>query len=656
MLPVASDIVRELRLIERDEARRSGDDAFLKQVNGLFGDIELALRITSPDQARRLSQSLPQWTAVPYLKPVLKSRGFRPSSWIGTKGSLQHIPAETWSQLFFQSPLRGEFEVVSEHSTYGHREVSVAWGMHAAQPLYDLKAVQVTRLMHGTTNLGGEVKLPLWESTAETRFQVDGNTVTTWTNGVKIHEETFDSPPDPWLVIQAAQPTNYATINDLRILGSPEIPSEIDLIDMAGWSAWRADFYGESHSTEPDATTPWKRVGEELIGQLNPNDQADHVESLLLYQRPMLENGVIEFESWYEPGAFEVNPALGPNAYLLNPDGVRIHRLTNAQYETSPLQPGNEERFTESARGIPLKEKEWNRIRLTLTGNNLTISVNDTDVATVGVTTVANERQFGLFRYSNKTQCRVRNMVYRGDWPKTLPTLEAQDLAYSTSGPYGLRDAKTVLDDVMNQPPESLKAKGIAPLGLADRMVVGNDGLRLSLHDSAGYATFPGLIRRAMVGGDVEVTADYRDLEMSPVKEGWGLNTGLNMSLDDGQQTRVECCVSLNKDAQLVYKIQLNRTAPDGSNKTYDQVIEQNAPTAGRLRIIRVGGQVHCLVAESGSSQFRLLASFAVGNAPVSSVAFTSKSSDSVGRSAITLERLSIREAEPVENSPPATN
>ncbi len=65
------------------------------------------------------------------------------------KGSLQHIPAEMWSQLFFQSPLRGQFEVISEHSTHGHGEVSIAWGMHAAQPRYDAKAVRVTKVMHG---------------------------------------------------------------------------------------------------------------------------------------------------------------------------------------------------------------------------------------------------------------------------------------------------------------------------------------------------------------------------------------------------------------------------------------------------------------------------------------------------------------------------
>ena len=32
-----------------------------------------------------------------------------------------------------------------------------------------------------------------------------------------------------------------------------------------------------------------------------------------------------------------------------------------------------------------------------------------------------NQRTFGLFHYTDDTGVRVRNLVYRGDWPKALP-------------------------------------------------------------------------------------------------------------------------------------------------------------------------------------------------------------------------------------------
>ncbi len=191
--------------------------------------------------------------------------------------------------------------------------------------------------------------------------------------------------------------------------------------------------------------------------------------------------------------------------------------------------------------------------------------MNDTDVATVAVTVPSYDRQFGLFRYSNKTECRVRKLVYRGDWPKTLPSIDEQELASPAEGPFALSDAKPVFDERLNQPIEKLKSKGFATLGTADRLSVLEDGLHLSMHDSDGYPTWPGVIRRAKVDGDLQVTADYKDLELSPAKEGWGLGVGLVVTFADPETTRVECTLSLNKDDQLVYKTQLARTTARGS-------------------------------------------------------------------------------------------
>jgi len=334
-------------------------------------------------------------------------------------GSLEIFPAETWTQLYFQSPLRGKFEITAEHSTYGYREAWMTWGNHAAQPSYDLSQVDVVRLMHGATNVGGKVDLPVWDTKAETKMQVDGNEVITTTNGVEIHKHYFTSPASPWLVIQANVPMHDVSVTNVRITGTPEIPDEIDMIDMDGLSHWRADLYGEWHSTDVDATSPWKRVGDELVGSLRERVAAEHLESLLLYQRPMLEDGVIEFETWYEPGKFEVHPAVGPDAFLIRPAGVSRHRMTNAQYETSGLDAGNESPIDSSVKTIELKENDWNKIRLTLTGDRLAIAVNGSEVVAADVSVPANLRQFGLFRYGNKTQSRVRDLRYRGEWPKT---------------------------------------------------------------------------------------------------------------------------------------------------------------------------------------------------------------------------------------------
>ena len=180
-------------------------------------------------------------------------------------------------------------------------------------------------------------------------------------------------------------------------------------------------------ATTNDETTPWQKVGDELVGKLK-NGVAGATESLMLYQRPMLEDGEIEFETFYVPGEQEVHPAVGQSAILLRPDGAQLHTLTNAQFETRDLAVDNATAIAGAAK-IELKPNDWNKVKLTLKGDQLTVAVNGTDVATHTVTERRNERFFGLFRYSNLTQCRVRNLVYRGDWPKTLPALESQELA-----------------------------------------------------------------------------------------------------------------------------------------------------------------------------------------------------------------------------------
>ena len=103
--------------------------------------------------------------------------------------------------------------------------------------------------------------------------------------------------------------------------------------------------------------------------------------------------------------------------------------MTEAQYETRELPPDNESPISGAAEKIELRPNDWNQIRLILTGDQLKVFVNGMEVAVHQVTEIPTERFFGLFRYSDRHQCRVRNLIYRGNWPKTLPSVEEQELA-----------------------------------------------------------------------------------------------------------------------------------------------------------------------------------------------------------------------------------
>ncbi len=239
----ALDLANRLLAIERDKATASGSDDWRRIVNTLVGRSESAL--SWPDQSERASDNA-QWAEVADRSPEVRSQGSRPDRWHAIRGQVQYRPAAAASWLYFQTPLRGNFEIVGEHSTGDLKELLATYGGHAAVPRPGLKAKRIVTLPSGDREAAGELQIPNWGSMAGFRIAVDGTKVTTCTNGVQIHEEFITPKPSPWVALHASYVGNEGTIQDLRILGKPEIPTEIDLIDTMSAACWRADLYGES--------------------------------------------------------------------------------------------------------------------------------------------------------------------------------------------------------------------------------------------------------------------------------------------------------------------------------------------------------------------------------------------------------------------------
>ena len=82
----------------------------------------------------------------------------------------------------------------------------------------------------------------------------------------------------------------------------------------------------------------------------------------------MVEDGVLEYEFYYVPGKTLVHPALDRLAFLLDPEGVKVHWLTDGLYDRTGLSPANVavEAKTGAARGVPLKANAWNRMSVAL--------------------------------------------------------------------------------------------------------------------------------------------------------------------------------------------------------------------------------------------------------------------------------------------------
>jgi hypothetical protein len=175
----------------------------------------------------------------------------------------------------------------------------------------------------------------------------------------------------------------------------------------------------------------WQRRGGELYdsgavpkveeGQQLPPRGTD-VERTLYYHRPMLEDGVFEYDFYYEKDKTLVHPAFDRLAFILDPDGVKLHVITDGPHERSGLKIGNLSEEPANRRGgkLPLKDKSWNTMRLTLKGDTLSLNLNGEDIyqRTVEPT---NQRLFGFFHYTDASEARIQKAIYRGDWAKELP-------------------------------------------------------------------------------------------------------------------------------------------------------------------------------------------------------------------------------------------
>ena len=621
------------RLLLDQQRKKATTDDFRRLTETMLGDT--ARGLAGPTTQDQLSQ----WQPVIYDKPESRGRGLRPSTWRYRRGSLQHFPGETWTQLFFQSPLQGKFEIHAERSTHGYQETHISYGGHAAEPEHDQSSVTVTKLMHNAQNTGGAVEIPNWsDRMSDFRIAVNENKITTFVNGVQIHEEQMKSSADPWIVLQTDSAPLFGTVNNLRITGKPVIPDAIRLLEVHGMAGWRADVYGESFRAngEGNENAPWSLAGEELQASIRTDRTGKNRESLMMYQRPMLEDGEIEFEAYYVPGAVEVHPAVGRSAFLIGDDGVQLHQLTDGEWEYHHTwTPDNA--ITLSSDSIELKENDWNQYRLILVGDKLSILVNGQVVCDHKLEERPNERFFGLFRYSDQTKSRVRNIVYRGDWPKELPPVSRQELAYPPGGPMQLAAVDSTKEFAFSSLDEA-EANGLRPLGPTDSITAAQGGLRIQLRKAEGHREWTGLRFGERVEGNFEGIVDFRDLQITPNKDGWGVGFALHARTEDGSM--VEVSISLNDRTEPIAKSVWQYKLPSGQVHT-DVQVRSKEFMSGRLKLVRDGGSMHCMIAPV-EGDFHLLRTFAIGNSPVQEIAIQNKCSDNVGEIDVVVSKISL--------------
>jgi hypothetical protein len=368
---------------------------------------------------------LKYWDPVSFNRAMPRGIGAPLTHWSLENGVVRHYPGRAQDHLYLRMPLRGDFEVNCELTTFGWREGHLAYGGLRFDLIYTLKTFDLHSFDRRIRV--GQIEPPLkppgdWY---KMRLVVRDGTWTVYVNDRKMCEEPLPDEADPWLMLHADHQIT-AGIRNLKITGQPRVPEALALSALPDLTGWRS--YDDSS---------WEKRGDTIIshGHRTRNDNVlgrgpkttpqprTWQERALHYNRPLLEDGEVEYDFFYEPNKFHGHPALDRLVFLLDPEGVRIHWLTDGIHDRTGLHPDNATTEPKNRRGpakLPLKPKAWNHLKLVLAGETVTLDLNGVEIHQRALEST-NQRTFGLFHYADDTTMRVRNVTYRGRWPRQLP-------------------------------------------------------------------------------------------------------------------------------------------------------------------------------------------------------------------------------------------
>jgi hypothetical protein len=354
------------------------------------------------------------------------------------------FPGDAVDAVYLDRPIRGEFELRCELKPGAARLV---YGGASVGILTDPKRIEQGPV--GRSAISVPVEPPL-ENLAEWvsyRIRVENGICSSYAGERKIHEGRLADEADPWLAI-AFTGGEWRGARNLTLTGKPIVPEALKLSSSADLSGWHAAYYDEPIGGDKPA---WEKHAEEIharsyepptsvtnprspgivmpgVGRVATTTDAvfgipgSFQESVLQYHRPLLEDGTISYDFFYEPGKTHVHPALDRLVFLLEPEGVSIHWLTDGQYDRTGLDPANRSVEAANRRGperLPLKPSAWNRLTISTKDRVVTLRLDDVEIfeRTLEQT---NSRVFGFFHFADQTEVRVRDVTYRGSWPRAL--------------------------------------------------------------------------------------------------------------------------------------------------------------------------------------------------------------------------------------------
>ena len=568
--------------------------------------------------------SLKTWVPVSRMISETRGAGYPVPVWSVKPGQASHVAGHDHDYLYFASPLTGTFSVEADLTTFEYRDIHLGLGSYWAGASSDLKNCLNASFRYDGSAIPLDPPLTRMFESMRVRMDVRQGMRTTYVNGREIYRRQQGVNDDPWLSIHSWWMAN-GSVKNLRVLGDPVIPDEVKLItqDLAGWVAYfdesvgwqNADWFAresEEFGGIPDGDST------ELFSRRRPDREGTLSQSLLRYHRPMVEDGTIEYEFFYDPQRSLVHPTLDRLCLLLNPTSVDVHWITDGRHDPTSLGPDNlsaEPQHQKHKGMLPFKPNEWNSLVLTVRGNTVDVVLNGMLVYSRELEPT-NLRTFGLFHYADQTEARVRNLRWRGGWPMELPASVEQELAtHVVEELIGDPDALPLVfeHDFRNGVPSELFF--MAGDGWEKNLKQTSKGIQLTR--TTGEYVSHAVVSPVILTGDFDITAAFENFA--------------SRSDSDGDSS-IQLAVALDDDRSHEYFLFRRVYGVPPSTREHlvqaaifekrggaTQFLFLNDPpeesTAGRMRLIRRGSKLSCLYSEDDSTEYRLIHSETISDA-----------------------------------------
>ncbi|MDA1231511.1 MAG: DUF1583 domain-containing protein [Planctomycetota bacterium] len=553
--------------------------------------------------AAEASSELTLWIPSSLRRAQTRGQCLAAARWARVGSQVDKVTGHNDDYLFFRCPLTGDYEVECDVSASATQAMTAGTflGNDGAGPHLWLGTFR-----NSASRIESQVRLSGIDEWIRHRSVVRNGVVTFSMNGLNAHVEHIGAKPDPWFAVRNWWRMHSAA-RDIKISGSPVIPDAVELsaaTDLRGWFSYYEESVGIpgavwEHLPEHGSSGQILGHGGVPAGTFN--------ESLLAYQRPLDSVGSIEYEFLYELGKTEVHPALDRMVFCLKPEGVRIHWLTDGQFDRTDVSPENLSELLPRQNAtlpLPFRPGKWNKLTIAVTEQRVTLLLNDQSICGCDLE-ASNDRIFGLFHFSDQTEARVRNVMLRGNWPLTLPEPIEQEL--TDHRPVQLDEDLVKLQDVFQHdlakadvPNRFFNPVQIQPEGTVEPR---RDGL--FIRRPGGGPWFDIHVNLPfMVHGDFDIEMGFAEFNAVGDEHGCIM---IVVQLGDEKQQQCRLLRIRNELQRQELQSSLSKIHKDGGRSCSATMTKKTEASSGRLRMARRGKTLYYLFAENDSSVFRIL-------------------------------------------------